>query len=101
MARPDSIKFHYLNFMRLVQMRAGQKKDTTSLEMAVSVVMAPHQSFVRRACSKSCVEVRQGFNRDLILVISPQEGNIVLRFFLTCSLESDCVHRSIRQEVNL
>lgn len=36
--------------MRLVQMRAGQKKDTTSLEMAVSVVIDPHQIFVSRAC---------------------------------------------------
>lgn len=35
--------------MRLVQMSGGQKKDTTSLEMAVSVVIAPHQIFVRRA----------------------------------------------------
>lgn len=42
----------YLNFIRLVQISGGQKKDTTSLEMAVSVVMAPHQIFVRRACSK-------------------------------------------------
>lgn len=33
-------------------MSGGQKKDTTSLEMAVSVVIAPHQIFVRRACSK-------------------------------------------------
>lgn len=30
-------------------MSGGQKKDTTSLEMAVSVVMAPHQILVRRA----------------------------------------------------
>lgn len=40
----------HLNLMRLVQMRAGQKKDTTSLEMAVSVVIDPHQIFVSRAC---------------------------------------------------
>lgn len=33
----------------LVQMSGGKKKDNTSLEMAVSVVIAPHQSFVRRA----------------------------------------------------
>ncbi len=48
-------KMEHLNFMRLVQMSGGQKKDTTSLEMAVSVVIAPHQIFVRRACSKSLV----------------------------------------------
>lgn len=41
--------------MRLVQMSGGQKKDTTSLEMAVSVVIAPHQIFVRRACGESGV----------------------------------------------
>lgn len=43
---------HHLNFMRLVQMSGGKKKDATSLEMPVSVVIAPHQIFVRRACQK-------------------------------------------------
>lgn len=47
----------HLNFIRLVQMSGGQKKDTTSLEMAVSVVIAPHQIFVRRACNKSLLTV--------------------------------------------
>lgn len=45
----------HLNFMRLVQMRGGQKKDTTSLEIAVSVVIAPHQIFVRRACNHTVI----------------------------------------------
>ena len=35
--------------MRLVQMRGGQKNESTSLEMDVSVVMAPHQIFVSMA----------------------------------------------------
>lgn len=41
--------------MRLVQMRAGQKKDTTSLEIAVSVVIDPHQIFVSIACERLTV----------------------------------------------
>lgn len=45
-------KTDHLNFMRLVQMSAGQKNDTTSLEIAVSVVIAPHHIFVRRAWSE-------------------------------------------------
>lgn len=39
----------YLNLIRLAQIRGGKKKDTTSLEMAVSVVMAPHQILVSNA----------------------------------------------------
>lgn len=39
----------YLNLIRLVHIRGGKKKDTTSLEMAVSVFMAPHQILVSNA----------------------------------------------------
>lgn len=45
----ESLQVDHLNLMRLVQMSGGQKKDATSLEMPVSVVIAPHQIFVSRA----------------------------------------------------
>lgn len=45
-------KYTHLNLMRLVQMRGGMKNVSTSLEMAVSVLIAPHQTLVSRACAR-------------------------------------------------
>lgn len=84
-------KGHHLKCMRFVQISGGKKKATTSLEMAVSVVIAPHQIFVRRACSKRfCGFVLfklNWHNKDKLTSEwkSPQEGNIDYKIFILAS----------------
>lgn len=46
-------KYPHLNLTRLVQTRGGMKNVSTSLEIEVSVLMAPHQTLVSRACARA------------------------------------------------
>ncbi len=48
----NHVTFPHLNLTRLVQTRGGMKNVSTSLAMEVSVLMAPHQTLVSRACAK-------------------------------------------------
>lgn len=48
--------------MRLVQMRGGMKNVSMSLEMEVSVLIAPHQTLVSRACQTSSLNITQQYS---------------------------------------
>lgn len=48
--------------MRLVYIRGGMKNVSTSLEMEVSVLIAPHQTLVNRACQASSLNITQQYS---------------------------------------
>lgn len=67
-------------------MSGAQKNDTTSLEMAVSVDIDPHQIFVSRACRTESVHQHWQTSRVCQFRL-PQGGTRGLTKFLLCSLE--------------